>query len=146
MDRSIALISHSPEETFEFARKWGETLPEGAVLCFFGDLAAGKTTFIKGVVLGASDYPAEWVSSPTFVYLNIYEGRRVIYHFDLYRLTGEEQFLSMGFDQYLHSSGITCLEWSEKIASIIPANAYRITLTPLSETERKIEIAGGLDG
>jgi tRNA threonylcarbamoyladenosine biosynthesis protein TsaE len=146
VDRSIELISHSPEETFEIAKKFGENLPEGAVLCFFGDLAAGKTTFIKGVVLGAADYPAEWVSSPTFVFLNIYEGRRTIYHFDLYRLSGEEQFLSMGFDQFLHSSGITCIEWSEKIASMIPKDAFRITLSPLSETERAIEIAGGVDG
>jgi tRNA threonylcarbamoyladenosine biosynthesis protein TsaE len=140
------LISHSPEETFEYAREFGKKLPQGAILCFFGDLAAGKTTFIKGVVLGAADYPAEWVSSPTFVFLNIYEGRRVIYHFDLYRLSGEEQFLSMGFDQFLHTSGIACIEWSEKIASIIPPNAYRITLSPLSETERLIAIEGGIDG
>lgn len=146
MDRSIELISHSPEETFEIAKAFAEKLTSGAVLCFFGDLAAGKTTFIKGVAVGAADYPAEWVSSPTFVFLNIYEGRRVIYHFDLYRLSGEEQFLSMGFDQFLQTPAISCIEWSEKISSLIPLDAYRITLTPLSETIRKIEIVGGLNG
>ncbi len=140
MDRSITYTSHSTEETFEFARRFGETLPNGAVVYFFGDLAAGKTTFIKGLVRGAADYAEDQVSSPTFVMLNIYEGKRTVYHFDLYRLSGEEQFLSLGFDQFLSSQGIACIEWAEKIESLIAKNAYRVTLTPLAENTRMIEV------
>lgn len=143
MDRSIDLISRSPEETFEIAKHFGAQLPDGAILCFFGDLGAGKTTFIKGVASGAADYPEDQVSSPTFVYMNIYEGRRVIYHFDLYRLDSPEQFIGMGFDQFLHSSAITCIEWSEKISQLIPDSAYRITLSQVSENERRIEVRHG---
>lgn len=146
MDRSLTYLSHSPEETLEFARKFGRELPEGAVLCFFGGLGAGKTTFIKGLAAGVAEYPEEHVSSPTFVILNIYEGKRVVYHFDLYRLQNEEQFLSLGFDQFLGQQGVACIEWAEKIQGLIPPEAYKITFTTLSEQDRSIEIRSWKDG
>ncbi len=146
MVRSIEFISHSREETIAFAEQFGKTVPEGAVLCFFGDLAAGKTTFIKGLSHGFGAVAEDEVSSPTFVILNIYEGKKIIHHFDLYRLEGPEAFLSMGFDQYLGGEGIACIEWSEKISSILPKNAYTVTLTTLGEDRRKINIRSPQDG
>lgn len=94
-------FTHSPEETQELGDRFGQTLKDGEVVCFLGDLAAGKTTFIKGLAKGAAGYPASHVNSPTFVYLNIYVGIKTIYHFDLYRLSGLEEFIEMGFDEPL---------------------------------------------
>lgn len=134
------IVSHSAEETIALGKALGETLKDNSILCFFGDLAAGKTTFIKGVVAGATHLAPEEVISPTFVYLNIYTGNKTVYHFDLYRLTDVDQFLSMGFDEYLFSKGICCIEWSERIASLLPEDAIKVSLSHAGDNIRNIEI------
>lgn len=113
-------------------------LPPDALICLFGDLGAGKTTFVKGIAegLGLGSFQ---VSSPTFVYMNIYQGKTTLIHFDLYRLKDTDQFLSMGFDEYLEGPGIKCIEWSEKIESIIPKESYSVRIMHL-ENGREIEV------
>jgi tRNA threonylcarbamoyladenosine biosynthesis protein TsaE len=132
--------SHSIEETIALGKKIGEILPPNSVLCFFGDLGAGKTTFIKGLVEGGAEIPKAQVNSPTFVYLNIYEGKKIIYHFDLYRLKDSEEFLSMGFDEMLFAGGICCIEWAEKITSFLPANCITIEMSHIGPQHRQISI------
>ncbi len=133
-------LSRSSSETFELGRKIGEELPVPTVVCLFGELAAGKTTFIKGLVSGAAQIDPTSVQSPTFTYLHIYEGQKRIYHFDLYRLRDIDEFLSMGFDEYFEAEGICCLEWSERIASYLPPNSLIITLEHLQGDQRLIKI------
>jgi tRNA threonylcarbamoyladenosine biosynthesis protein TsaE len=130
----------SPEEMAQLAKTIAESLRPGAVLCFFGDLGAGKTTFIKALAdgLGISEL---LVNSPTFQYLNIYQGRLPLYHFDLYRLRSAEDFVHSGFDEFFFKEGITCIEWAEKIADIIPSHATKITISHLGENLRKVEIS-----
>ena len=137
-----SIITQSEAETRKVGFELGQKLPRGSIVCFFGNLAAGKTTFIKGLVEGASGFSQEQVNSPTFVYLNIYEGNKTIYHFDLYRLDSSDQFIGMGFDEYLFADGISCIEWSEKIESLIPPNTLRIEMSHLGENQRRIEING----
>lgn len=136
-------ISNSAEETMEWGRQFGSSLEKNTVVCFFGELAAGKTTFIKGLVEGAIQIDSSLVQSPTFVYLHIYEGSKTLYHFDLYRLRDSEAFLSMGFDEYLEAEGICCIEWSERIESLLPDNFISVTLTHEGENKRKISIKLG---
>lgn len=129
-------ITDSPEQTKELGRKFGLSLPANSIVCFFGDLGSGKTTFIKGM---ASAFSASTeATSPTFVYLNIYEGEKCIYHFDLYRLHSSEEFLNMGFDEYLFAGGICCIEWSERIASLLPHGVIRLQFSHISDNQRKI--------
>jgi tRNA threonylcarbamoyladenosine biosynthesis protein TsaE len=137
-----SFISHSAEETREFGMKLGAALPPNTVLCFFGDLGAGKTTFIQGLTAGVLGAPAEEVNSPTFTYLNIYRGNHTLYHFDLYRLRDADEFLSMGFDETFDAGGITCIEWAEKIAAIIPEGTIHVKMAHLGGDQRKIEIHG----
>lgn len=134
--------SYSAAETFEQGRKLGEQLPVPSVVAFFGELAAGKTTFIKGLVSGAAQIDPSAVQSPTFTYLHIYEGRKTVYHFDLYRLRDIDEFLSMGFDEYFEAQGICCIEWSEKIAPYLPPNKVTVTLEHIRDDERLITIKG----
>ena len=134
---------HSVEETTALAQKVGRQLQPNSVICFFGSLGAGKTTFIKGVVTAAAELDPDCVSSPTFVYLNVYEGAMTVYHFDLYRLEGSASFLSMGFDEYFTAGGICCIEWSEKITALIPEDAFCITLEQAEGNSRTITIEGG---
>ena len=105
-----------------------------------GDLGAGKTTMIKGVVAGACGINSSGVTSPTYTYMHAYTGAKTIYHFDLYRLPGEEEFLAMGFDEYFDAGGICCIEWSEKIPSLLGDRAVRVEIEHLDGDSRKIRI------
>lgn len=138
---SKVAISRSPEETEEIGFQLGSSLPVGSIVCFFGDLGAGKTTFIKGMARGAGQIDSDEVNSPTFVYLNIYEGGVPIYHFDLYRLKDVQEFIRMGFDEYFGGEGICCLEWSERIEEELPAKAIRVEIRHLDETQREVRIS-----
>ena len=120
--------------------KLGKRLQPNSILCFFGDLGAGKTTFIQGLTAGVLGAPTEEVNSPTFTYLNIYRGNSTLYHFDLYRLRDADEFLSMGFDETFDAGGITCIEWAEKISSIIPEGTIYVKMTHLGGDQRNIEI------
>jgi tRNA threonylcarbamoyladenosine biosynthesis protein TsaE len=129
--RAVNYVSHSESETVALGREFGLTLSPNSIICFFGDLGAGKTTFIKGLaesVLGESVS----VNSPTFVYLNIYKGKKpptAVYHFDLYRLHDSDDFLGMGFDELFYAGGVCCIEWSERIAAILPPHCIQVTMS-----------------
>ncbi len=88
--------SQSLEQTYTLGRQLAKTLPVNSVISLSGDLGAGKTQLVKGIVAGATGISEEQVASPTFVYLNIYEGPKTIYHFDLYRLHDIDEFLKHG--------------------------------------------------
>ena len=134
-------ISHSAEETEILGKQLGEQLQPNAVLCFFGNLGAGKTTFIKGVVMGVQGSSELQVTSPTFTYLNIYEGALPFYHFDLYRLRDADEFLSMGFEEMFYAEGVCGVEWSEKIETILPPEIVEVRIEHLGGNKRKISIS-----
>lgn len=128
------------EQTLALGKRLGQVLSVNSILCLHGDLGAGKTQLVKGIVHGAALVSPEHVSSPTFVYLNIYDGPKKVFHFDLYRMHDCDEFLSMGFDDYFACGGICCIEWPERIDSILPRDAIHITLEPLGEEQRLIHI------
>ncbi len=132
--------SCSEEETRAIGYAFGQQLPLNSVVCFFGELGAGKTTFIKGLAAGAAGISPEQVQSPTFVYLNIHRGLSTVYHFDLYRLHDAEEFLSMGFDEYFFADGICCVEWSEKVAELLPPHRIEVHLAHKDEQSREITV------
>lgn len=134
------IITRSPEETASFGRDLGGQLKAGNVVAFHGDLGAGKTTLLKGLISSLAKIPEAEISSPTFIYMNIYEGSIPLYHFDLYRLRSDEDFLSMGFEEYFFNSGITCIEWPERISKILPKETLHVYIEHFGENERKIEV------
>lgn len=127
-DNASEFLSNSAEETLLLGQKIGSQLPPDSIVCLFGDLGAGKTTLIKGIAAGCAKIDAREVNSPTFTYLNIYSGLNTIYHFDLYRLNKIDDFVSMGFEEYFHSGGICCIEWSERITSILPERSVFVRM------------------
>jgi tRNA threonylcarbamoyladenosine biosynthesis protein TsaE len=133
------IISAAAEETYQIGLQFGQNLKLPCIIAFLGDLGAGKTTFIRGLASSVGIDERE-VCSPTFAYLNIYEGRTKIYHFDLYRIPTEREFIAAGFDEFLHADGICCIEWSEKITSLLPKNIYRVSITAVKEDLREIHI------
>ncbi len=101
-------------------------------LAFFGDLGVGKTTFIRCLceALGVKDE----VTSPTFAMVHEYHtGPFPVYHFDMYRVDGADSLFSTGYYDYL-GAGLLLIEWSENIESLLPADAWRLTLS-YGETE-----------
>jgi tRNA threonylcarbamoyladenosine biosynthesis protein TsaE len=134
-----ALSFASPEETLGFAHHLGQSLKPGAIIALFGELGAGKTTFLKGLIPAINGMSADEVSSPTFTYLHIYPGP--IFHFDLYRLKSAEEFSALGFEEYFSMDGIVCLEWAERIAPLLPAHTLRIFIEHATENQRCINIS-----
>lgn len=135
-------LTYSAAETFDLGVKLGQALPVPSIVCMFGELGAGKTTFIKGLVSGAAQIDHSIVQSPTFTYLHIYDGLKSIYHFDLYRLRDIDEFLSMGFDEYFDADGICCVEWSERIALYLPSKSVHVNLHHLGGDKRLVKISG----
>ncbi len=144
MDRGVRIkqewITSSAEETIEVGREIGKSAKKNSIICLFGDLGAGKTTLVKGIVEGVTGVGQSEVSSPTFVYLNLYTAKTglTVYHFDLYRLKNAAEFLERGFQDMLFASGICCIEWSERIESILPEERLNINIYHQDGCARKI--------
>ncbi len=129
-------ISSSAEETEAIGHEIALQLNSGSIVCLTGDLGAGKTTLSKGLVSEITGTPSHQINSPTFTYLNIYEGKKTLYHFDCYRLKGADDFLERGFDEYF---GRLCLiEWPEKIEEALPKERIIITIEYLDEGKREV--------
>ncbi|MBS0603681.1 MAG: tRNA (adenosine(37)-N6)-threonylcarbamoyltransferase complex ATPase subunit type 1 TsaE [Verrucomicrobia bacterium] len=133
--------TQSDAETHRLGASFGRELPPNAIVAFFGDLGAGKTTFIRGLVEGIGSIDTRNVCSPTFNFLNIYQGVIAVYHFDLYRLPRAEEFFAAGFDEYFAAGGVCCIEWAEKLETSLPAEAIAVTLSYNGAESRQINIA-----
>ncbi len=132
------VFTASAAETMAFGAELASSVEPGTVLCFFGELGAGKTTLIKGFVGAATEFSVDDVSSPTFTYLNIYEGEKPVYHFDLYRLNSSEEFMAMGFDDFFEAGGFCCVEWAERIEEVLPRKTIKVTMRHDGEDRRHI--------
>lgn len=142
------IILNDAIATKNFGKKLGESLPPNTVILLEGDLGAGKTTLIQGIGEGLGIN--EPIVSPTFTLINeYYDGRLPLYHFDLYRLEGD-QVNEISPETYWEGieveAGITAIEWSERL-TYKPSNYLKINLANYSQNKRKVEllIVGKLD-
>ena len=132
-------ISHSEKETIEFAKKFAKTLKPGSVIALEGNLGSGKTTFIKGIALGLGLKGTDEVKSPTFAIMHVYPTHPTLYHFDLYRFENSKEAEAIGFQEFIHDPAvISCIEWPERAAKLIPSTALRLHLELGEENVRKI--------
>jgi len=136
----VVFWTSSAEETEEVGKKIGILVEKGDLLCLTGDLGAGKTTLIKGIVKQRANVDPSQVTSPTFSYMHVYEGAEVIYHFDLYRLSSPQEFLEAGFMEFLSTGSICCIEWPDKLPSNLSLQKVLIHLEYLSQEKRKITV------
>lgn len=106
-------------------------------VALFGDLGSGKTVFVRGMASVLA--PDAAVQSPSYTIVNEYMGNPVnLYHFDMYRITGEDDLYSIGF--YDYSDAVLAIEWSEKISYALPPVFYRVAFSSESDTVRQINI------
>lgn len=121
------------------AQALGPALFPGAFLALYGDLGAGKTTFTKALAqsLAISD-----IQSPTFTIVREHrEGRLPLFHFDAYRLGGEDELFAIGFADYLQAEGVIAMEWCENVPGALPKDRLDIRLVGSGSEPRRLEIA-----
>jgi len=116
----------SPSETQQLGTLLGAVVEEGTVVLLDGELGAGKTCFTQGVARGLEVPEEQPVTSPTFVIMNQYHGRRTLYHFDLYRLSGEDDLETIGAEEVLGRDGLCVVEWPGQCALQLPALRVKI--------------------
>lgn len=134
----MTLITHSEEETIALGKKIGSKLQKGDVIALQGTLGAGKTTITKGIALALGI--EDTITSPTFCLISEYEGKMPLYHMDVYRLEGGEDFINLGVDDMLYGRGICLIEWSEKIMEELPKKTIILRLEPKEDGSRTISL------
>jgi len=136
-------ISHSVTETEAIGEALAKRLRGGDVIAYYGDLGAGKTAFTRGLARGLGCTGR--VSSPTFTIVNEHEGVLPLFHFDMYRLSDEEELFDIGWEDYLVRGGVCAVEWSERVSGALPKESITVTIERHSENEnwRRITIEGG---
>ena len=135
------MISHSEKETEDIGYRFGKELRRGDTVSLIGSLGAGKTVLAKGIARALGIQEA--IVSPTFTLVQEYDGTEKLYHLDLYRLSGEDEFESMGGEEFLYPDGISLIEWSEKIDSMLPDDTIYVSITINDDQSRNIEIKEG---
>ena len=140
----LTFKTSSAEETIELGKKIGKLLKKGDIIDMQGTLAAGKTTITKGIAdaLGIT----ETITSPTFCLISEYRGTMPLYHMDVYRLDGTEDFINLGTDDMLYGDGVSIIEWSEKIMDELPKSTIVLKITPQDDGSRLIEIDNWQNG
>ncbi len=121
-------LTRSAEETQALGRRLAASLTVPGVVLLRGSLGAGKTTLTRGLAEGLGVADPSVVSSPSFTLVNIYEGHCRVYHVDLYRLEGSRDIYSIGLEEFMGTTGVTVVEWSERLeAAVQPATIVEIS-------------------
>lgn len=137
------IIINSLEEIDEAARQFVEMMDDRTVYAFYGEMGAGKTTFINALsrALGVED---DATGSPSFAIVNEYRSdttAELIYHFDLYRLESVEEALDLGVEDYFDSGALCLIEWPERVEDILPDDTVKVTIKVAESGQRHITVS-----
>ncbi|MBN2308778.1 MAG: tRNA (adenosine(37)-N6)-threonylcarbamoyltransferase complex ATPase subunit type 1 TsaE [Candidatus Hydrogenedentes bacterium] len=125
----ITVHTRSPDETERLGALIASLLPRGAVVALRGELASGKTCFVRGMAAAVSESGGPGrVHSPTFTLVNEYGQSPRLYHMDLYRLGGADELADLGYEELFDSDGICAVEWAERAEPLLPAARLDILL------------------
>ena len=132
-------VSNSVADTEAAAGEIVRAMPGGGVVALEGDLGAGKTQFVRGLVKALGGDGGQ-VSSPTYVLLHVYDtpaGK--VFHLDAYRVHGADDFAAIGFEELLDQNGYVVVEWASRVKELLPAGTVFVSIASVSETERTID-------
>lgn len=136
MKGTLELLSASPEATRRIGTKLARRLAAGDTIFLLGELGAGKTCLVQGIVQGLGI--SEYAQSPSFVLVRELYGDLPLYHIDLYRLEHLEEIADLGLDDYLYGVGVCVVEWAAKGAAVLPAEHLEIQIDYISDNERRL--------
>ncbi|HVP90362.1 MAG TPA: tRNA (adenosine(37)-N6)-threonylcarbamoyltransferase complex ATPase subunit type 1 TsaE [Terriglobales bacterium] len=134
---SRTVVTLSEAETFRLAEELASGFSGTEVVLLEGELGAGKTVFAKGLASGAGVGNVDEVRSPSFTLVNIHEGRRTVFHIDLYRLERAADILDLGWEDYL-GAGIVIVEWADRL--VFPLEGISVRIEAGTGDERRITI------
>ncbi len=134
------ILSPNATQTAKLGERLAKQLDGGDILCLYGDLGSGKTTFVKGLAKGLGIDPMK-VNSPTFVLMNVYDGRRPVYHFDFYRLDNTKEIAAIGYDEFLYGEGVSVIEWADRFGPLVPQENLGLRFTHQGGDLRLIEFS-----
>ncbi len=124
------------KDMIDFGEKLSHLMFGGFILTLDGDLGAGKTTFTKGIGRGLGIKKV--INSPTFTIVKVYHGDKTLYHFDAYRLEGEND--ELGFEEMFEDDGVCVVEWPEFIEDILPEERLKIRIIKNEDNTRSFDI------
>lgn len=140
LEKMKTLYLTSLSELENTGKEFISLMGENKVFAFYGEMGAGKTTFIKTVcqLLGVE----ENITSPTFAIVNEYITREnsLIYHFDCYRLKNIQEAHDIGAEEYFYSGNVCFIEWPEKIDDLLPGNVVSVKISVLPDQQREITV------
>lgn len=136
----MMLESSSPAETVRLAEALAGLLVGGDCLLLAGDLGAGKTWFVSGLL--AASGVCEQVHSPTFNLVNVYTtaGGLSVYHADFYRLGSLDELLAIGWEDYLDGRGLLLVEWGDRFPEALPEDYLEVRLQTSGDQQRELLI------
>lgn len=138
MNKNIKTFKiNNVDEIIALGEKIGNLAIPNLVITMNGDLGAGKTTMTKGIAKGLGI--TKIVNSPTFTIMKIYEGRMMLYHLDVYRITNPDSDFEL--EEYFENDGLCVIEWADQIKKLLPDSYININITRISENERELEIS-----
>ncbi|MEE9234951.1 MAG: tRNA (adenosine(37)-N6)-threonylcarbamoyltransferase complex ATPase subunit type 1 TsaE [Candidatus Acidoferrales bacterium] len=137
------VTTSSPEETLAVGRRLAAELKPPALVLLYGELGAGKTTLVKGIVSGLGLASEEEVTSPSFVFVHAFTNHTRLYHVDLYRVEEPTELENLGLDDLLAERAIVLVEWAERLALPALAPTWRVHLETVSDEQRRIRLEGG---
>jgi tRNA threonylcarbamoyladenosine biosynthesis protein TsaE len=128
-----------PDETVAAGRDLAARLPPGSTVALSGELGAGKTHFVRGLVSGWGG--EEDATSPTFTLVHEYTTPRgPVFHLDLYRAESTEELWASAHDELENPDGLVVVEWADRFPALLPPNAVRVTIAHHGEGRRLITI------
>ena len=133
-----SLIAATPEQTAAAGEALGRTLRTGDVVALYGELGAGKTCFVQGLVRGLD--VVTQATSPTFVLVNEYRGRLPVHHVDAYRTSSLTELMDLGLLDLFGADGVTLLEWADRAEPLLPARTIRVRIEGLGDEPREVLI------
>lgn len=130
----------SQDKTHQLGIRIGQNLVSGDVLALWGELGAGKTFLTRAMAQGLGVPEHIPVTSPTFTFINEYEGRLHIYHLDLYRLTDLTELDSLPWMEALYGTGVAIIEWPERLGTLIPEERWDIRIQITGDETRAVSV------
>lgn len=137
-----SVITEKPEETIDLGRLFASCLRPGDIVALRGELGTGKTCFTKGIGRGLQVPERYVISSPSFTIVNEYPGRVPLYHLDVYRFSGGDELMGIGYEEYFFGPGVTVIEWADKVMNLISPDAFVIDFFYMDDKRRHIFLSG----
>ena len=134
--KKINHITKNAEESIKLAEDFAKDIKAGSIIGLIGELATGKTTFVKGILKGL-EYQFD-VTSPTFTLVNNYTAKYNVVHADFYREPNIKRWTNIGFSELMYNSDIVLIEWANLIPDILPDNTIFIKFEHYQKNKRKI--------